>query len=165
MTDRIEIKAAITTEATGEITGTAWLYGTADRVGDVIEKGAFTTPANLPILWAHDQSQVVGVWNEITDTPEGLTVKGRLLIEEVAKAREVHALIREGAVTGLSVGFVTKSAKPRQRGRTITAAELHEISVVAVPCHPGAQITGLKAATPTIEHHGDPAPMENWCAP
>ena len=27
----------------GEITGIAWPYGTVDRVGDVIEKGAFTT--------------------------------------------------------------------------------------------------------------------------
>lgn len=162
MSDRLELKAQITTEASGQITGIAWPYGTADRVGDVVEKGAFAFPTRLPILWAHDPAEAIGIWEQITDTPEGLTVKGRLLIEDVAKAREVHALIRAGAVTGLSVGFVTKAATPRPRGRTISAAELHEVSVVAIPCNPGAQITAIKAATPaTIEHHGDIAPMEN----
>lgn len=159
MSDRLELKAAVTVEATGEITGIAWPYGSADRVGDVIEKGAFIASATLPILWAHDQAEAIGVWDQITDTPEGLTVKGRLLIEDVAKAREVHALIRAGAVTGLSVGFQTKAATPRQRGRTITRAELHEISVVAVPCHPGAQITALKGNPQSIEPKGDM--MEN----
>lgn len=38
MSDRIEIKAALTVEETGEITGLAWPFGTPDRVGDVIEK-------------------------------------------------------------------------------------------------------------------------------
>ncbi|HHW34343.1 MAG TPA: phage major capsid protein [Paracoccus solventivorans] len=160
MTQRLELKAQITAEATGEITGIAWPYGSEDRVGDVIQKGAFASTASLPILWAHDQAEAIGVWDQITDTPDGLRVKGRLLVDDVAKAREVHALIRAGAVTGLSVGFVTKSSQPRgRRGRTITAAELHEISVVAVPCHPGAQITAIKA-NPTIEN-GDQNPMED----
>ena len=100
------------------------------------------------MLFGHDQMQVVGVWNEIVETNDGLQVKGRLLVEDVARAREVRALIREKAVTGLSIGFVTKSAKPHAgRGRTISALDLHEISIVAVPCHPGATITSLKAAT------------------
>ncbi|KGJ13602.1 phage major capsid protein [Paracoccus sanguinis] len=159
MSDRLELKAQITATDTGLIEGIAWPWGSADRVGDVIEKGAFTASATLPILWAHDQAEAIGVWDQITDTPEGLTVKGRLLIEDVAKAREVHALIRAGAVTGLSVGFQTKAATPRQRGRTITRAELHEISVVAVPCHPGAQITALKGNPQSIEPKGDM--MEN----
>ena len=41
MTDRLEFKAAFAVSDAGEITGTAWPFGTPDRVGDVIEKGAF----------------------------------------------------------------------------------------------------------------------------
>lgn len=145
MTDRLEIKAALSVSDAGEITGTAWPFGSADRVGDVIEKGAFASPATLPMLFAHDQGQVIGVWDQITETETGLTVKGRLLVEDVERAREVRAMVKAGAVTGLSIGFITKAATPRQRGRTITALELHEISVVAVPAHPGAQITSLKS--------------------
>jgi HK97 family phage major capsid protein/HK97 family phage prohead protease len=147
MTDRLEFKAAFAVSDAGEITGTAWPFGSPDRVGDVIEKGAFTAPAALPMLFAHDQAQVIGVWDEITETAEGLTVKGRLLVDEVARAAEVRAMIKAGAVTGLSIGFVTKSAKRHAKGRTISALELHEISVVAVPAHPGAQITSVKSVT------------------
>jgi HK97 family phage major capsid protein/HK97 family phage prohead protease len=145
---------------TGEITGTAWPFGSPDRVGDVINPGAFTDAAvPMPMLWAHDQAQVVGVWEEITETPTGLTVKGRLLVEDVERAREVRAMIRAGAATGLSIGFQTKAATPRPRlGRTITALSLHEISVVAVPAHPGARITSVKTAetpAPQPHHHED----------
>jgi len=146
MTDRLEIKAALTVDDAGTITGIAWPFGSPDRVGDVIEKGAFTSPETLPMLFAHDQGQVIGVWDQITETAEGITVKGRLLVDDVERAREVRAMIRSKAVSGLSIGFVTKAAKPRTRGRTITALNLHEISVVAVPCHPDAKITSIKAA-------------------
>lgn len=148
MTDRLEIKATLAISETGEITGIAWPYGTADRVGDVIEKGAIAAPETLPMLFAHDQSQVIGVWDEIEETEEGLSVKGRLLVDDVARAREVRAMVRSNAVTGLSLGFVTAKATRNSKGRTITSAELHEISIVAVPCHPGAQITSIKSEDP-----------------
>ncbi len=157
MTDRIEIKAQLTASDTGEITGIAWPFGSADRVGDVIQKGAFDQPASLPMLFAHDQAQVVGVWDQISETDSGLSVKGRLLVDDVERAREVRAMIRAGAVTGLSIGFVTKDATRHPKGRTITALALHEISVVAVPCHPGAQITSLKSTIPTNKE----TPVEN----
>ncbi|SIP97022.1 phage prohead protease, HK97 family/phage major capsid protein, HK97 family,TIGR01554 [Rhizobium sp. RU20A] len=151
MTDRLEIKAALSVDDAGTITGIAWPFGSPDRVGDVIEKGAIASPEVLPMLFAHDQAQVIGVWDQIEETPDGLTVKGRLLVDDVERAREVRAMIRNKAVSGLSIGFRTKSAKPRQRGRTITALDLHEISVVAVPSHPGAQITSVKAADGTAD--------------
>lgn len=146
MTTRLEYKAQLTVTETGEIEGTAWPFGTPDRVGDVIEKGAFNlSSGTIPMLFAHDQAQVIGVWDQITETDTGLTVKGRLLADDIARAKEVRAMIKEKAVTGLSIGFVTTKATPRAKGRTITALDLHEISIVAVPCHPGAQITSLKS--------------------
>ncbi|WP_347920302.1 phage major capsid protein [Paracoccus marcusii] len=151
MTDIIEIKAALAVTDAGEITGTAWPFGTPDRVGDVIEKGAFTGPATLPMLWAHDHAQVIGVWSEIAETPAGLSVKGRLLVDDLERAREVRAMVRAGAVSGLSIGFVTKDATRGAKGRTIKALELHEISIVAVPAHPGAQITSLKSSPQSPE--------------
>lgn len=145
MSERIETKAQITVTDEGAIEGLAWIFATPDRVGDMISKGAITAPTTLPMLFGHDQSQVIGVWESIEETDAGLTVKGRLLVEDVERAREVRAMIRNKAVNGLSIGFVTKKATRTAKGRTITAADLHEISVVAVPCHPGAQITSLKS--------------------
>lgn len=93
MSDRIEIKAALAVNDTGEITGTAWPFASADRVGDVIEKGAFTGPATLPMLWSHDQAEVIVVWDQITQADAGLTVKGRLLVDDLPRAREVRAMV------------------------------------------------------------------------
>ena len=165
MTNRLEFKADLTVTSEGLIEGIAWPFGTADRVGDVIEKGAITAPATLPMLFAHDQGQVIGVWDHIEETDAGLTVKGRLLIEDVTRAREVRAMISAGAVSGLSIGFVTTKSTPRSKGRTINALTLHEISVVAVPCHPGAQITSLKSdGTPMKENHMEPEVIEKMIA-
>lgn len=158
MTDQFEVKAALTVTETGEITGLAWPFGTPDRVGDMIEKGAISAPAAVPMLWAHDQAQVIGVWDQITETAEGLTIKGKLLVDDVERAREVRAMIRAGAVSGLSIGFVAKNATRSGKGRKITALDLHEVSIVAVPCHPGAKITSLKSQSiEEIMENTDPA--------
>lgn len=156
---KLEVKAALTATDTGEITGVAWPFGSGDRVGDIIEKGAFAKAArSLPMLWAHNQGQAIGVWSEIKETGLGLEVKGRLLVDDVPKAREVRALIREGAIGGISIGFIPKKALSRKGGgRTITDLDLAEISIVSVPSHPGAIITSLKDAehndmtTPTAD--------------
>ncbi|RAH97624.1 phage major capsid protein [Acuticoccus sediminis] len=160
MSEVIEIKAAFTTGDTGDIEGIAWPFGKADRVGDVIEKGAFAgAPTSLPMLWAHDQSQVIGVWTSIIEGQKGLELKGHLLINDVAKAREVHAMVRAGAASGLSIGFQTKSATPiRGGGRTIRSVDLLECSVVAVPANADARITSIKSNSLSNQ---DVTPMDN----
>lgn len=150
---KFEIKANVQVDdTTGEIEGIAWPFGTADRVGDMIEKGAFAGAAlPVPMLDSHDQKQPVGVWTHLEETAEGLVVKGRLLVNEVARAREVQALVKAGALGGLSIGFSSKKAVIRKGGgRTIQALDLVEISLVSVPCHPGARVRGAKAAANAI---------------
>lgn len=155
--DRIELKAAITVDDAGAIEGLAWPFGSPDRYGDEILPGAFKGSAGpLPMLAHHDQRDTVGVWESITETAKGLVVKGRLLVNEVARAAEMRALIREKALGGLSIGFMTKASKARPGGgRTISKVELVEISIVAVPAHPGARITSAKGARPGKESDMD----------
>src|SRR5690606_19686596 len=103
----IECKAAFTADDTGRVTGKAWDFSSPDRVGDVIEPSAFAGAVgkSLPMLFAHDQAQAVGVWDQISVTGDGLSVSGKLLVEDVQRAKEVRALLQAKAVTGLSVGF------------------------------------------------------------
>lgn len=144
---RLEVKSAFGVDDTGAITGKAWVFGTADRMGDIIEKGAFISPAQLPMLFAHDPAEPVGVWDEITETDDGLSVKGRLLITDVSRAREVRALVQAKAITGLSIGYSVKQATGRKGGgRIIKSLELAEISLVTIPMHPGARVTSAKSA-------------------
>ena len=147
---RLEIKASFAAiDDSGAITGCAWPYNAGpDRMGDLIEKNAFTFPSKLPMLFSHDPEMPVGVWDEIIETPAGLQVKGRLLVNDVTRAREVRALVQAGAVTGLSIGYSVKKAMGRKGGgRTIQSLELVEVSLVAVPMHPGARVTSAKSAS------------------
>ena len=100
----------------------------------------------------HDPSTPVGVWDNISETANGLQVKGRLLIDDVARAREVRALVQAKAVTGLSIGFRTKQAISRKGGgRIIKSLELAEISLVTIPLHPGARVISAKSASQFLE--------------
>ncbi len=154
MTDRVslELKAALTIDEAGSVTGIAWPFGSADRVGDVILPGAFEgAKAPLPMLAFHDDKAPVGVWSDVKETTQGLEVKGRLLVDDVPLARELRALVSAGAVGGLSIGFRTLKSEPRRpSGRTIKAVDLLEISLVSVPAHPGARVTSAKSAMTAI---------------
>ncbi|EYD71588.1 phage prohead protease, HK97 family [Rubellimicrobium mesophilum DSM 19309] len=146
--DRLYFETKLISDDDGAIEGLAWPFGTPDRVGDVIEKGAFAGASlPLPMLFGHDLNDPVGTWDAAEEAPDGLRLKGRLLVGEVARAREVRALVRSGAVRGLSVGFRTRKAANRKGGgRTITDLELLEVSLVTIPMHPGAQVTSAKSA-------------------
>ncbi|MGA0617403.1 phage major capsid protein [Paracoccus sp. KR1-242] len=175
--ERIECKAAFSVDEEGRIEGLASVFGTADRGGDIVHKGAFAGASfPLPMLAGHDQGEVIGVWQEGVETVEGLTVKGQLTLS-VQRAREIRDLILAKALQGLSIGYLaTRKAARRGGGRDLHTVELLEISVVAVPMHPGARITSAKdmsmtdtTETPDIaaleakmtdlEKKADPAPI------
>lgn len=144
---RLEVKTDWSVDEEGRIEGLGAVFGTVDRGGDVIHKGAFSgAKFPIPMLASHDPADVIGVWEEGVELAEGLRVKGRLTMT-VQRAREVRDLIIAKAMTGLSIGYVaTRKAARKGGGRDLLSVELVEISVVAVPMHPGAQITSAKAA-------------------
>ncbi|MCC0067101.1 MAG: HK97 family phage prohead protease [Rhodovulum sp.] len=150
--ERLYVETKLDSGDDGAIEGKAWDFGSGDRIGDWIEPGAFKgAKLPLPLLFGHDQNDPVGVWEAMSEARGGLIVKGRLLVDEVARAREVRALVRSGAVTGLSIGYVTKKATARAGGgRTIKSLDLLEVSLVTLPMHPGARVTSAKSAVQAI---------------
>ncbi|MBZ9694548.1 phage major capsid protein [Mesorhizobium sp. CO1-1-9] len=160
--DKLEIKANFSVSDAGEITGIAWPFGSPDSVGDIIHKGAFTRAAAMPILFEHDPNRVVGNWESVEETDEGLQVKGRLFLDGVPRAREVHTSLKRGRVNGLSIGFRATETKTRPDGnRTILALNLAEISIVANPSHPDARILTVKSADGAAQTIGNDMPNEN----
>lgn len=150
--DRLFLETKIGVNDAGEVSGIAWPFGSPDRVGDVIEKGAFAgISLPLPMLFGHDLNDPVGAWTTAMEEADGLKVVGKLLVGKVARADEVHALVQAGAVRGLSIGFRSKNASPRKGGgRTIKSLELLEVSLVTVAMHPGARVTSAKSAVEAI---------------
>lgn len=151
--DRLLIETKFTAGDDGAIEGLAWPFGTPDRVGDMIQKGAFASAKMpIPLLFGHDPNDPVGVWDTATEAEDGLRLKGRLLVGEVARAREVRALVVAGAVRGISIGFRTKKSATRTGGgRTILDLELMEASLVTIPMHPGARVTSAKSAVRALQ--------------
>ncbi|MFC0201746.1 HK97 family phage prohead protease [Paracoccus rhizosphaerae] len=130
------------------IEGYASLFGLTDQGGDAVMPGAFAASLarlaakrdKVRMLWQHDPTRPIGVWDEIREDEQGLWVKGRLL-PEVAQAREAAALIQAGAIDGLSIGYRTIRAERDQKGRRIlTEVELWEVSLVTFPMLPEAKV-------------------------
>src|SRR5512140_1529621 len=86
-----------------EFAGYASLFGVPDGAGDIVERGAFAAslrrrPAEkVRMLYQHSALEPLGVWREIKEDARGLYVRGRLVLD-VVRAREVRALLREGAL-------------------------------------------------------------------
>lgn len=150
--DHVYIETKIAADDSGTISARAWQFGKGDRVGDWIEPGAFKGAAlPLPMLFGHDLNDPIGTWDTAEEKADGLHLSGKLLVADVPRAREVRALVQSGAVRGVSIGFVTKSATPRPGGgRTIKSLELLECSLVTIGMHPGARVTSAKSATQAL---------------
>ncbi|CCB65607.1 MULTISPECIES: HK97 family phage prohead protease [unclassified Hyphomicrobium] len=135
----------------GVFEGYASLFNREDLGHDVIAPGAFRDSllnrgaARIKMLFQHDPGEPIGVWDEIREDARGLYVRGRLMTA-VAKAREVFALMRAGALDGLSIGF--KAVKARRDASTgvrrLEKVDLWEISVVTFPMLPGARVESVK---------------------
>lgn len=150
--DRLYFETKMLADDTGAISALAWPFATPDRVGDMIEPGSFKgMKLPVPMLFGHDHGDPVGTWDVATEKSDGLHVSGKLLIGDVARAREVHALVKAGAVKGVSISFIAKKAMTRPGGgRTIKALEMIEISLVTIGMHPGARVTSAKSAVEAL---------------
>ena len=130
------------------IEGYASYFGERDKGGDVVAKGAYgrslmalrDAGRSVKMLWQHDPTQPIGIWDEVREDARGLFVKGRLL-EDVAKGREAKALIEAGAIDGLSIGYRTvKATKDGNGQRLLAELELWEVSLVTFPMLPQARV-------------------------
>lgn len=137
----------------GRFSGYASLFDAVDLGGDAIAPGAFSASlerrgaGGIKMLFQHDANEPIGRWLTIREDKTGLHVEGQLSAG-VARAREVHALMRDRAIDGLSIGFRTvRARRDRKTGiRRILEADLWEISVVTFPMLPEARIGAVKAA-------------------
>ncbi len=152
---RFELKAVDGEE--GVIEGYGAYLGNQDRVGDIIEKGAFLKAIRkhksgdmaVKMLWQHDYRRPVGVWGDMREDEKGLYVKGRIITQS-QDGSSAYALIKGGAIDGLSIGFVPVNwtVDSKTGIRTIHEVELYEISLVTFPANEKARIQSVKNDLP-----------------
>jgi len=143
------------TNSGGTIVGYASVYGNVDQGGDIMMKSAFkdciarnaTSGVKPKMLWQHDPSQPIGVWDAMQESEKGLMIQGRIL-PTVQKGKEAIELIRAGAISGLSVGYkvVEDEYEQNEKGmvRKIHKADLWETSIVTFPMNEEAMVTDVK---------------------
>ena len=147
----LEIKAV---QEDGFFSGYGAVFGNVDWYNDVILPGAFSKTLEEwasknkfpPVLWNHNDSEPIGVYTKIYEDAKGLYVEGRLLIDDVPRAKSTHALLKAGAIDGLSIGYITKKANKQTNGiRELVELGLGEISIVTTPANEESLITSVKS--------------------
>lgn len=142
----------------GKFSGYGAFFGNIDSHKDIIVHGAFKSSiarmkrnsAKLPMLWQHKSDAPIGVFDVLSEDNNGLFVEGNLLKNDVQAAGEAYALLKAGAINGLSIGYVTKQYEldPKRNIRKLLDVDLMELSLVTFPSNDKARVLSVKADLP-----------------
>lgn len=143
----------------GRFSGYASIFGNKDLGNDVVEKGAFASslrkksPKQIKMLFMHKTDEPIGVFEKMEEDNRGLKVEGKLALG-TQRGKEVHELMKMGAIDGLSIGYRVDAKGYNYdddgKKRMLKNVDLMEISAVTFPMNPKARIRNVKGAENTI---------------
>ena len=134
----------------GTFTGYLSVFDNEDSWGDIVKPGAFKrtlkNQKSFPLLDSHNPDWLIGDFVGKEDD-KGLLIEGSLVLA-VQRAKEKHALMKHGILTGLSIGFETiKDEWDRDENvRYVKEVKLWEGSLVTFPANDLARIDEVKSA-------------------
>ncbi len=153
--------------STGTFSGYGSVYSVLDQGDDIVMPGSFTkslgdlsTKGQMPaMLWQHRAAEPIGAYTAVKDDDSGLFVEGQLALK-TQRGAEAFELMQMKAISGLSIGYITKDADYNAKTgvRTIKAADLYEISLVTFPMNDAARVSAVKS----ISEIGDLTSAENY---
>ena len=139
----------------GLFSGYASVFDNVDSYGDIVRKGAFVESISEweakgkmpPILWNHDPSDPIGIYTKMQEDGKGLYVEGKLLIDDVPRAKQTHALMKAGVIDGLSIGYRVKEYlyNVDEEVTDLIKLSLREVSIVTFPANPETRIEAVKS--------------------
>ncbi|HEX8586176.1 MAG TPA: HK97 family phage prohead protease [Allosphingosinicella sp.] len=139
----------------GSFEGYGSVFGELDSYRDIVMPGAFSKSLrvdfqekerSVPMLWQHDMYNPIGIYPEIREDDRGLWLKGQCNME-VQQGREAHALMKQGALSGLSIGYTTVRYEDddKQLVRRLHEVALWEVSPVTFPAGDSARVSSVKS--------------------
>jgi HK97 family phage prohead protease len=139
----------------GTFTGYGSVFGNVDCYNEIVPKGAFAKSlktwakrGGLPaLLWQHNPSEPIGVYTSMVEDDHGLLVTGQLSLD-TTRGKEAYALLKMGALNGLSIGFVATEWTTNKTSGVVTldVIDLWEISLVTFPANSEARVDVVKSA-------------------
>ena len=138
----------------GTFAGYGSVYDVIDQGDDIVSKGCFTksladwsAKGRMPaLLWQHKAAEPIGVYTKMVEDENGLYVEGKLALK-TQQGAEAYELLQMKAISGLSIGFMTRDDSYDQKTgvRTIKQADLWECSLVTFPMNDQARIEVVKS--------------------
>lgn len=152
----------------GTFTGYGSVFGELDSYRDIVMPGAFTQSLKedfadknrkVPMLWQHNSWAPIGVYIDIHEDAKGLFVKGQCNMD-VQQGKECHALMKQGALSGLSIGYTTVTSEWDEANliRKLHRVNLWEVSPVTFPAGDKARIDTVKS----LEGLASPSELESY---
>jgi uncharacterized protein len=138
----------------GLFSGYGSVFGVVDSYQEIVAPGAFkeSLEGRMPsLLWQHRSGEPIGVYTSVKEDPVGLHVEGKLALK-TSRGAEAYELLKMGAISGLSIGFMTRedSYDKVTNVRTLKKVDLWEVSLVTFPANDAARVSGVKSIE-TIE--------------
>jgi HK97 family phage major capsid protein/HK97 family phage prohead protease len=130
---------------------------TPDRIGDVVVPEGMDFKLPFPFLYQHNSRQPIGTVMAAKVTKEGMSVRVQIARAGVAAfIDEAWALIKEGLIRGLSIGFrsLEESWDKTLNGYRYLRTEILELSAVTIPANAEASITAVKSASQALAASG-----------
>jgi hypothetical protein len=150
--DRADIKLLDIGDGAGGFIGYGSTFGNRDRAGEIVVPGAFSKALETFmrdgfIAVGHDWAALpVATVKSAVEDDMGLRLEAEF--HTTARAQEARQTVRErlerGKSVGLSIGYRVLDAEDTDDGRLLKEIELHEVSLVTVPCNALAAVTGIK---------------------
>ncbi|MDO3527100.1 HK97 family phage prohead protease [Ralstonia pseudosolanacearum] len=137
-------------EETREIEGIA-STPSLDRVKDSVKPLGLTFAKEVPLLLHHKHAEPVGTTTFGAPTAKGLPFKAKVAkVDEPGTVKdrtdEAWHSVKAKLIKGVSIGFTPLEYEPNKAGGLdFTKAEVHELSLVTIPCNPEAVITAFKS--------------------
>lgn len=138
----------------GKFKGYASVFGEIDSYRDIVMPGAFKKSLAsykeknrlVPMLWQHRSAEPMGVYTSLKEDSHGLLVEGDINMD-TQRGREGHSLMKQGALTGLSIGYNTVMFKDDEKKliRELHELDLWEVSPVTFPAGDSARIQTVKS--------------------
>jgi HK97 family phage prohead protease len=157
----------------GTFEGYGSIFGNVDSYGEKVMPGAFVESlarhrregTSVLMLWQHNPDDPIGVWEDLAEDAKGLWGRGRL-VRGVQRADNAYALLKAGALQGLSIGYREVETQPDGNNRLLKKLDLLEISVVSFPANRRARVEAVKSERmdefARRLRDGDPPPVKEF---
>lgn len=159
-------------KTSGTFAGYGSVYGVIDQGDDIVAPGCFAeslaewqTKDRMPaLLWQHCSGNPIGVYTKMVEDENGLYVEGKLALK-TQQGAEAYELLQMKAISGLSIGFMTREDSYDQKTgvRTIKKGDLWECSLVTFPMNDDARVAAVKSIDSITDFKSASDYLRNAC--